>query len=368
MSKRVLTPKQKEGRFWLILAICALSFLILVGVGLIKFWDFMAAFEASRPQNAIDSYMAGVTAQSISQRADVLPDGYDTKAQPEQEARQAIADSLGTISYARNTKLSADSKTVYMVLSGGKTVGSVAMTVVRTDQYGFEYWAVTEESFDFSHLVGKAATVTVPEDYLVYAGDVLLDADYITEKDIPYQSVKDLYEKYDLPTLCTYTVGPVLGELSLSVTDPQGTPVEITPDTDMEQFLRNCPREEAERVEAFLDDFVQRYTDFTSVTGGQGAMNRNYKSLIELMVPDGNLAYRMNEAKVGLLWVTDRGATVSSVTVDRCLRLEEGRWLCDFTYVIDTRDFTGKVQSTTSAQMVLVELEGQLLAESMITK
>ena len=361
-------PARKKGRFWLVLTICSLVFLFLVAVGLTAFWGYMAAYEASRHQNAIDSYMRSVTAQSISAAEDALPQGYDTKLQTEEAARQAIANSLGSISYARNTKLSTDSKLVYMILSSGKAVGSVTMTVVDTDKYGFEYWAVTEEAYNFAHLVGKSNSITVPEGYLVYANGALLDESYITESGIHYASVEEYYADYQLPTLCTYTAGPVLGELSLTVTDPSGAPVEITDQTDMEQFLQNCSQQEVDAAAAFLKDFVQCYTDFTSVTGGQGAMQKNYNALTKRMVSGGKLAQRMKEAMVGLVWVTDRHASVSSVSVDRCLRLEEGRYLCDFTYVVNTRDFSGKVESTSSVQMVIVLENGKLKAESMISK
>lgn len=360
-------PRQST-RFWRVLAICALSFVILAAVGLILFWDYMAAYEASRPQNAIDQYMAGVTAQSISALPGVLPQECDTRVQSEQAARKAVADSIGTITYARNTKLSTDSELVYMVFSGGRPLGSVTMTVVRTDFYGFSYWDVTDWAYDFSHLLGRTESITVPQGFTVYANAVALDESYITEKDIPYEDLKDFYREYELPSLCTYTAGPVLGPVTLSVTKPDGTAAQIDSDTDMEQFLNNCTPEEMERVQKFLDRFVQRYTDYTSVTGGWGSMEYNYYALAQLMVSGGKLAQRMKEAMNGLIWVTDRHASVSSVTPAWCMRLEEGRYVCEFTYVVDTRDFAGAKESTSRVQMVIVEERGALKAESMISK
>ena len=359
---------QKKSRFWLGLGIFSLVFLLLVAVGLMFFWDFIASYENSRPQNAVEGYMLGVTAQSISQLPNVLPEGYDSALQSEEAARQAIAQSIGTISYVRNTKLSTDSKMVYMVLSGGKAVGSVSMTVGRTDRYGFEYWSVTEENYDFSHLIGESVSITVPEEYPVYANGQRLDESYITESGIPYASVEAYYADYQLPAMCTYTAGPILGDITLTVTDPDGNPVEITADTDMEQFLKNCPQEEIDAVDAFLQDYVQRYIDFTAATGGKEAMYHNYNELVKLIVPDSMLAIRMKEAMIGLIWITDRSASVTDVSIHRCLSLEEGRWLCDFSYTVDSRDYNGRVQSVTNVQMVLVDVDGQMMAETMITK
>ena len=76
----------------------------------------------------------------------------------------------------------------------------------------------------------------------------------------------------------------------------------------------------------------------------------------------------MKEAMVGLIWVTDRNASVKELRVDMCLRLEEGRYLCDFTYVVDTNDFSGSVESVSHVEMVIVETAKGLRAESMVTK
>lgn len=368
MIEKFYRMLRRVDRFWLILTVCALSFLVAVGIGLLIFWDFMAAYETSRPKNAIEGYMAEVTPSYISQLSDVLPEGIDHALQSETDARQVIAQSIGTISYAKNTKLSTEEKTVYMVLNSGKPMGQVAMTVVRSDGFGLDYWAVTEERYDFSGLLSEPITLTVPENFPVHANGVQLGESYITAHDVQFESLEEYYEKYDLPTLCTYTVGPVMGQLALTVTDPEGQPVEITAETDMKQFLKNCSDEEVEDLQDFLANFVQCYTDFTSVTGGQGKMQSNYSRLLRYIVSGGTLAQRMKEAMVGLIWVTDRNASVEEITINMCLRLEEGRYLCDFTYVVDTNDFSGSVESTSRVEMVIVETKEGLKAESMVSK
>lgn len=367
MSKEKLTAKKKS-RFWLVLAICSLVFLLLVGAGLFWFWDFMEAFEASRPQNAIQSYMADVTPEMIAQWEGAIPESIDQNIQSQEAVRKNIVESMDVITYAKNTKLSTEEKMVYMLISRGKTVGQVAMTVVRTDEYGFEYWSVTEKSCDFSHLVGKTASITVPEDYTVYANGVALDESYITESDIHYTSVEDYYAKYDLPTMRTYTAGPVMGKVTLTVTDTDGVPVEITKDTNMDKFLKNCTQQEEEALTEFVKGFAHKYTAYTSVTGGQNAMESNYVALAAYMVPGGKLIQRMREAIEGLVWVTDRNASVRSVTVNQCLRLEEDRWLCGFTYIVDTRTFNGKVESINNVELIIVQTADGLRAESMTSK
>ena len=68
MSKK---NKRKIGAFWKVLIIFAEVFLIATVIGLLFFWDFIEAYEASRPQNAIVAFMNELTPEKIS--------GKDTK-------------------------------------------------------------------------------------------------------------------------------------------------------------------------------------------------------------------------------------------------------------------------------------------------
>lgn len=367
MSKKVLTKKQKTARFWLGLAIFAEVFLIATVFGLAEFWKFIEAYEASRPKNAIEAYMDRATPEYLAALDPATVAQADHNLQSEEACLAIIEDSIGQVSYAKNMKLTTDTEMVYMILSSGKNIGKVTMTVVDTDAYGFTYWDVTKEEFDYSDLVGGTVSVTVPSEFTVFADGVKLDESYVTEEGIQYESAKEYYEQYDLPTMCTYTAGPILGTPVLTVEDAEGNPVTIDENTDLEQYLKNCSQEELDAVKEFTDDFVEAYMNFTSVTGGQGSMRRNLNDLKSHMVPDSKLAQRMEEAVVGLVWVTDRRADVNRVDIHRTLRLEEGRYVCDLTYVVDTRDFSGKKQSSTSVTLIIVETDDGLKAESMTT-
>ena len=368
VSKKERTPRQKTKRFWAIMGIYALVVLILMAIGLWFFWDYLAAFEASRPEGVIKAYMETATPEVLSAKDTKTLEAVDRTLQSEEAARKVIADSLQSpITYAKNTKLSDDSQLVYMILCGGKTIGKVTMTVEKTDDYDFQYWAVHSDEYDFSYLLGDSVSITVPEEFSVYADGVLLTKDYITESDIHYTSVEKYYKDYRLPTLCTYTTNPVLGTPVLTVKDAAGAEVAIDENTDLEQFLQNCSDQELADMNTFLEGYIPSYVDFISVTGGQGAMQRNLNNLKKWMVPNGELAKRMADTTAALLWVTDRRASVSAITLGRCLRLEEGRYLCDVTYVVDTRDHTGKVEVTNHIDLIVVATDAGLRAESMIS-
>ena len=361
--------KQKRGigTFWKILLIFAEVFLIATVVGLLLFWNFIEAYEASRPQNAIAAFMDEMTPQRISGMDTQTLDAIDPHIRTEAQNRAVIEESLsGGITYAKNTKLTTDERMVYMVLSGGRTVGQVAMTVVRTDNYGFQYWDVTEESYDFSHLIGTTVSITVPEEFSVYADGALLDEKYVTESGIIYDEVEEYYKEYDLPTMSTYTVGPALDAIVLTVKDTEGNPVTIDQDTDMNQFLRNCSDEELDKLNAFVEEYTKRYVDYTTVNGKAGTLSQTYGALVKLMVPDSLLANRMAEAQIGLVWVKGRSSDLKNVTVNRLLRLEEGRYLCDVSYTTHIKDGWNDEDISGSFKLIVVESESGLLTESML--
>ena len=49
-------------KFGIGMAIYAIVFLIAAAIGLSKFWDYIAAYEASRPENTMNAYMQQVDA------------------------------------------------------------------------------------------------------------------------------------------------------------------------------------------------------------------------------------------------------------------------------------------------------------------
>ena len=364
MSKK---NKGKIGTFWKILLIFAEVFLIATVVGLMFFWNFIEAYEASRPQNAIAAFMNEMTPERISGKDTETLSAIDPHIRSEEQNRAVIEESLsGGITYAKNTKLTTEDRMVYMVLSGGKTVGQVAMTVVRTDNYGFQYWEVTEESYDFSHLIGDTVSITVPEEFTVYADGAQLDASYITEEGIIYDEVEEYYKNYDLPTMCTYTAGPALDEIVLTVKDTEGNFVEINPDTDMNQFLKNCSQEELDKLNEFVQEYTLRYVNYTTVNGKAGSLYESYSALVKLMVPGSLLASRMQEAQIGLVWVKGRSSDLTNLTINRLLRLEEGRYLCDVSYTTHIKDGWNDEDINGSFKLIVVETEAGLLTESML--
>lgn len=363
MAKSV---KKHRWIFPVALVLYAIVFLVAAGYGLRWFWNYIDAYEQSRPHIALDAYMENLTAEYVTDRCGELIATIDHNVQTEEQCRRVILDALqGNFTCAKKTSESDEDHHVYVIRCGAKVVGTMEMDRLGESVEGFIPWQVTKDSFDLSYLLAPSLSITVPEEFTVSALGNPLSGEYITEQGIRYDLVEEFYDDHTLPCMVTYTAGPFLGEGTLTVTDPAGNLVSITEDTDMNTFLNNCTADEIAALDTIIRDYLQCYMDFTSCTGND--TTGNYNRLIKHMVPGGDLAKRMRNAIDGLYWVSDRGAKLASITTGHYINIGEGRYFCDVTYVVDTKTFSGNVQTTASVKLIFLQTENGLKAESMLS-
>lgn len=359
-----MTKKKHRWIFPVALLAYALVFLVALVFGLSWFWDYMDAYEQSRPHIALNAYMEQLTAEYVADASGALIGKIDHNVQTEEECRQVILAALsGNFTCAKKSRESDEDRHVYAIRCGTKVIGTMEMERCGQQMQGFTAWEVTGDSFDLSYLMTEPVSVSVPENYPVYSLGKRLGSGYITEEKIPYTLLTDLYEDYTLPYMVTYTAGPFLGEVALTVTDPAGNPVTVDDNTDPTVFLNNCTTEEIAALDTAVAGYIQSYVDFMSRTGGD--TYANYTKLKQHILPGGTLDKRMQQAMEGLKWVTDRGAQVSSITTHNYVNMGDGRYLCDVTYAVDTRDYGGSLQTTASVKLILLKTADGLRTEAM---
>ena len=357
----------KRSRWWPFFLGMFVYALLLLGAGyfgLRYLWQFIEAYEASRPANTLNAYMDNITVDHACDGAQALIDSIDRNLQSVEECREVIKASISEeITCAKKSAECTDTKLVYVLRSGKQVFGEMVMTAGAPDEFGFTRWEVTEESFDFSFLIGQSASVTVPNSLQVYVGDYCLDSAYIIEEGIQYEEIADYYESYDLPYQVTYEAGPILGDIRFDVKDCEGADVTVDANTDMKQYFQNCTEEEIADLDGFIEKFVGRYVTFT----GSANRNRqdNYAKLLECVVPGTDLAKRLNDAIEGLHFAQSRKDVVVSISIHYLVRLEDGRYLCNFTYEVDTTGTKGVVRTSTNMQMIVVDSDGTLKTDSM---
>lgn len=363
VSKRKKLPYAIKVLITAVLYACV--FALAAFWGLSKFWDWIAAYENSRPQNTIDAYMEQLTVTHMQDSASNLIASIDHNIQTEAQCRQKIADALQSgIVYARKLSECTDTQQVYMLMSGGKTVGKVTLSAKQADAYGFTPWEVTSESFDFSFLIGTGTKLTVPEHYPVYVNGTCLTEEYIVESGMQFALVKDFYAQYSLPTFVTYEVDPILGAQEVIITDPNGNPVTPEAALDEVMVLNSCTEEEIAQLDKLVNDYIRSYVYYT--TNANDDLKGNLSNLLAHIVPNGDLAERMKDAEHGLKWVTDHNAKILSVTTHHRIPFLDGYYLYDTTYEFET-NYRGKVSTATESIMLIIKpTEDGLKVERMI--
>ena len=358
---------QKSPRFKKLLigmGIYAVVFIALVAVGLTFFWDFIASYEKSQLKNIIDTYIAQLDIADMQDDTTNLIASIDSAIQSEEDCMQIITDAVsGGISYARKLSECTDDQTVYMLMSGGKTIGRVILTAQEKDAYGFATWQVTEESFDFSFLLGEATSVTVPQDYSVYANGTKLDDSYIVRRDTPFAMLADYYADYTLPYMVTYEVAPILGDIEITIENPTGNPVTQEEAMDEALVLNNCTEEEIAQLDKFTEDYLASYARFSTNSGGK--LQENYRDVLSYIVPGGPLADRMTDALGALEWVRNRTTKLNSVTTHHRIRFPDGQYLFDVTYEVTVKRFDEVFIVTDNVRLILTQTENGLKVEKM---
>lgn len=368
-----MAKKKKNNRgmgFALFMVLYALVFLTAAFFGLKWFWGYMAGYEASRPQIAIDAYMRKVDKQYIIDHSNEFMTTVDFTIQDQETCRQIVLEALeGEISYARKASECTEDKQVFVVRCGEKVVGTFAIETTGEDSYGFKPWAFQEENYDLSWLMGSdTVTVTAPQGYSVYVGGVKLDESYVTDSvTTEYEVYGDLYEKYDLPrfTLNTYEAGPFLGQIcQVEVYDPEGRPFTYDDSFDPYSLLPQLDSGTRSELEDFVEEFLEVYVIFAGCAND--ARHANYQKVMKYVVEGSNLAQRMYDALDGYQFAQSQGDQIAGITIHHLLPLEDGKYLCDVTYLVDTKGYDGVVQTTTSCRITIVESNGKYLVESKI--
>ena len=343
-------------------AYAALAGAVLV-VGLLLFWSFLTAYEASRPRTAVDGYMETLSAQHILDMGwEDLLSQVDGRLQDAETCKALLLAELeGELTYARKTANSTEDTQFYALKLGDRVIGSLAMERTGKPAWGFTPWRVTGEAFDLSALLGEPVRVAVPEGYTVYADGRPLSGEFVAEE-TTYDELAELDDSYDLPRMFRYEAGPILGEITVSVTDPAG---KAAPEIDTGALLDNCTDGEKTLVEDTVRAFLKAYVDYT--TRNISDLDEGLAALKKLMIPDGRLAQRMERGQHGLSGSVpaDQTGSITDLEIHLISRLGEGLYFCDLTFTVDAsyRD----TLAVTHANLVFRQTGEGLLAETMIS-
>ncbi len=352
----------KKDRFTLGLLIYALILMLICGLLLIVFHNFMDAYEASRPQVCIDAY-----AQSL--KGPLSPAGQEALSKLQFDAQDADANTRWAEELIQGATLvkdyvnSNDERQIFHLRAeDGHDLGTVTFAVTGTGRYRMNVWEKVEEELDFSAYC-QTLGVTVPSDWSVYLGGRMLGPEYITERDIPYEALGECYLHYEgLPTMVHYESPPFMGEMRLRVFDAKGN--ELDPETLNETlFLDSAAPELRERTETFLSKMIPAYVLFTADI--QGRAKDYFNPLMNYVISGSQLHNRMLLALENAGWGKTQTLKVTEIRLNSVTDLGQGRYLADVTYSSDlTTAWGGSAQMTDNARVVIFDLDGTMKADA----
>lgn len=363
-KKRKAGPLKPRSPFTSGLVIYIWVLLILGGIALMVLQDFLKSYEGSQPGSCVEAYIQALHS-SVPDSALRALDDLDPLVMSEEDRADFIRSLLREAELKKLPGESREDHLVYQVKAAdGQRLGTVVFEPVARTKYNLPVWSQVGSSFDFSDYY-TTLEVTVPSDYRVYLGDLLLGPDRIVEKDIPYSILADYYESFpDLPTMVRYETVPFVGDGKLRIQDRGGKAVEAEQLRE-EAFLDRCPEDVLEKAETFVPEFIELYVYFSSDINSSA--HYYFDLLRPYILQDSELFVRLRQAFEGLGYnLQIRSVSLESVDLKMVIPLGQDRYLADVRYrtLIGTRG-NDPVETEDHVLLVLVEEEGQLLADSM---
>ena len=202
-----MASNRKKSRFGVGLLIYIFLFLILSVIALIFFYDWLKAYEETRPYNSVNAYTETLAVNGPGNAVLTSLTEVDRSLQSEAEIKAFVADILSRTEFVRSSALSTPEKLVYSARADGRSIGTVSFGPTEEKRLGFRFWALASEDYDFSSYLNNS-TFVIPEDYQASVNGTILSRQNITSDDTPYSSLSAYYDSFpSLPHLVTYTSG-----------------------------------------------------------------------------------------------------------------------------------------------------------------
>jgi hypothetical protein len=365
------TGKKKKGFLYGML-FYAVVFICILTIGMIILWRYIEAYEKTRPATAMRAYMQTFNEEKVRYLVYDFLGTFDNNLQSREEIFDGyIRPMLGDkVNYKKNPAESNETKVVYSLLSDEQLIGSVTLEQSEKEEIGFRFWNVVDEQMDFSFIrEDNSSSVTVPESFTVTCNGYTLGGKYLTGRQNDYDSL-DYLSEYGLkmPDMVTYTVTDYLGDVEFRVYDEDGA--EHALDENFENLLinrtlNNCSAEETERLTTFIQNYCKYYVAFMG--SHRDLIYGNYANLKPYLLPGRALAARMNGALDGMTWSGNKSNEIQSMEINYIIRLEQGRYVCDITYFVNTLGNRGYVVTENNARVFVRWTDTGVFAEEMLS-
>ena len=237
--------KRKLSKYSRFLLIYAAVFLVFIAVGLVFFWKYIAAYEISRPENAMDDIVLSLDSASAT---DTLKTAFSVS---EFENKDKVFEEISgaylkgqDYTFRKMPGEYTDDTPTYIFMSGTTDLFKIDLAPKsgETAGFGFQLWEVSAVSL----LEGNTRTVTIeaPPDTAVNVNGIAVADSYITDDHVEYEDLTDQEKRFNADSdayRVLYTIDGVYDEATVTVTDTQGT--ELTAENaDGSNFVYDATR------------------------------------------------------------------------------------------------------------------------------
>ena len=344
----------------LLIYIVVFAVLSAVVIGLLGL--YLKAYEESRSTTCVRAYLEEHASGALSEGWQAALSGLDSRLQAESDRLAFVHSLLGSATYRELRSDAASDKLYGLYDSDGNCFERLTLHQGGETHWGFTSWLVGEEDFDI-HTYLRSFSLTVPENYRVSLGGKELGAEFVTARDLPYETLEacsDLVE--DLPVMIRYEGGPCLTKEEPVVRDEEGREV---PETEQDElhYLANCSKADEKRLEEFALTYLDAYLPYAG--DENGAWQYHWQLLYPMIVRHGELEERLVLAREGFGFNNTNSVEIVSHVVNLVTDLKDGHYLVDLDYRTETVGLHGPVQEDNRVRLLVQESSGQLLAEAM---
>ena len=348
-----MARRKKHGSvlYTVILMIYTLVLIVAACYGLTLVWNYAEGYEKARPDNTMNAYMDNLKRNlwndSVAETISAMPHEVQSDEECKELVKSMLSDEL---SYSRVPGGSDAETTVsYDLLVGGNPFGKV--TLIRDPNVKSRKssvnipllgdvlseqapWIIGKEEFDFNGLY-SSVSVTVPESYSVSLNGVKLGDEYIVERDIPYDVLKDYYTQYPgLPKKVTYKFDNVFGHLTPVVYNEKGEETTIDETKDDSQYIKPVDASIMGRLSDFAVEFADAYLSFSAAVSDP---MYSYSKLTPYILAGGDLDLRLKQAMDGAgNWGHTTSYRFESGQLNRAIDVGDGYYILEVSAVTVT--------------------------------
>lgn len=199
-------PQRKKRRipgFAIGLMVYILLFAAAAGFGVNTLWKYMDAFEQSRPETFMNSYMSAMTDQdwydAIWENSSIEVTTFEDKQTVFDQYYESSV-TKGDYSYTKKAGRYSDDAPVYAIRSAGNEIAIIGLEKDGEGKAGFgmDLWKVSyiEPSVNSGAITAASVQIDVPAGAAVYLDGITLDSAYIIDDHVDYADLSEIEQRF----------------------------------------------------------------------------------------------------------------------------------------------------------------------------